>query len=346
MDQNARDRRAREGEPALHARVPRGDADRARAPLADDGPPRLSVARLAPDAQPARLAGLDRPLRQHDDVAEDAAPTRLLDRLRDRQSVPRLRARVARLPHDAQPLRARRGPGRPAAISENDLRARGAALAAVRDALGALPERHAPAPRERRRRARRARLVRGARLRLRDRDAHARAAAQALRARRRLLRPARAVDAAAEVPRPLRRAPLRRQLARQRPLPALRLPAAGGREAAADRLRRLRHACRRVAAPLPRPLLREQPRARHGRRLPQRPRDHARRPRLDRQARARAAPGADPGAVHDPRPVRAQGRADDAVLRLAARRRADAAEDDRRADAGRDERRRPLTAAH
>ena len=94
VDQNADDRRARAREPALHARVPGGDADGPRAPLADDGPPRLPVARLAPDAQPARLARLDRPRRGHDDVAQDAAPARLLDRLRDRQPVPRLRARV------------------------------------------------------------------------------------------------------------------------------------------------------------------------------------------------------------------------------------------------------------
>ena len=335
VDQNAGDRRARRREPALHARLPRGDADRARAPLADDGAPRLPLARLASDAQPARLARLDRPQRGDDDVAEVAAPARLLDGLRDRQPVPRLLARVARLPLDAQPLRARERAGRPHPLPQNDLRAGGAALAAERDAQRALPERHAPAPRQRRRRARRARLVRRARLRLRDRHAHESDAAQALRDGGRLLRPARAMDAAAEVPRPLRRPPLRRQLARQRPVRARGLHGAGGGETAAGRLRRDRHARGRVAGPLPRPLLREQPRAGHGRGVPVGPRDHARRPRLDRQAGAGAAPGADPGAVPAARPDRPHGGADLAVLRVPPRRRADAAGDDRRADAGR-----------
>ena len=65
------------------------------------------VARLAPDAQPARLARLDRLGRGHDDVAEDAAPARLLDGLRHRQPVPRLRAGVGGLPAHGRPLRAR-----------------------------------------------------------------------------------------------------------------------------------------------------------------------------------------------------------------------------------------------
>ncbi len=115
--QDPQHRRHRRRRHPLHPRLPRGDAHRPRPQLDPQRPPRLPVPRLARPGRADRPAGLVAPERRPQRPPGTPPWRRLVDRLRHRQPLPRLRAPIRPAPRQRAPLRqdrraARRRPSR------------------------------------------------------------------------------------------------------------------------------------------------------------------------------------------------------------------------------------------
>ena len=221
------------------------------------------------------------------------AERRLLDRLRDRQPLRGLLAALRAAEAELQPVRPprradRRQPARP------PLR-RAGTLAAPLDPRPQGGRPSAPLPRQRRPRAGRVGVVRRTRVPFGGHRARAGGCPAAVRARRRHVCPARALDPAAQLPGALRRPRLARTRAGNAPLrPRARLArrARGGARAraAAGAVRRRGDDDRSLARCPARAPSRPGARARDGDRARGRPRDLPGRARLDRQDLDRPPP--------------------------------------------------------
>ena len=196
-------------------------------------------------------------------------------------------------------------------------------LAPAVPARRALRARHAQVPGEHRRGPRRGGDLRRPDLQGRRRHARRRAPPPAVRAHDRLLRPSRAVEPAAEVPRHVRRPGLRGAGGRR---DRLRLRAELHPRADAPPARGLRgrgHDDRRLVRPLHGALPRAGARQEHRGRADERPRLPARRARLHRQGPLPAPPRAGAGAARDRAPGRPPRRRRARLLRLDPRHRPD-----------------------